>query len=258
MEFELLCQQVTEARKQRGDDPRATLPDYVYTEKAASNGTADHENDQDGSANEMEVAEKPALDSAEVQAESSCISTRNSAKRNRIQRSSSTRKQAKDKEGVNGHNEVRLRLLPRSSRDTMSVSVQETVLSADDTASNPATADLLHIGESTTSTTHPSPHSSPPSSETSNKKRTKRTVSTASLSPSKVTAANDSSTEAKAKRQRTEADVEVCTALCEPLADVYVLSRRWNPRRRERSMPTVWRPIWLVSSNRPMVSVWRS
>ena len=221
MEFELLCQQVTDARKQRGDDPHATLPDYVYTEKAASNGMADHENDQcsnqEVSANEMDVAEKPALDSAETQADSSCIATRNSAKRNRTsvknqevnQRSSSTRKPAKDKEGINGHSEVRFRLPSRSSRDTMFVSVQETVLSAEDTASNPATTDMLHIGESTTSTTHQSTHSSPPSSETSNKKRTKRTVSSASLSPSKVTAATDSSTDAKAKRQRTETEVEV-------------------------------------------------
>lgn len=236
MEFELLCQQVTDARKQRGDDPRATLPDYVYTEKAASNGTADHENEQcsnqDASANEMDVTEKSAVDTAE----SSCISTRNSVKRNRTsvknqelhQRSSSTRKQAKDKEDVNGHNEVR-RLLPRSSGDTMSVSVQETVLSAEDTASNPATVDMPNIVESTTSTTQQSPRSLSPSSETSNKKRNKRTVSTASLSPSKVTAANDSSTEATAKRQRTEeAEAEVCVLHSMNLSLMFMLCRIWN------------------------------
>ena len=86
MEFELLCQQVTETRKQRGDDPRDTLPDYVYTEQAAvpTNGTAELEN---------EVIE---------------VSTRNSAKRNKPslkgnERTSTTRKQAKS---INGHNEV--------------------------------------------------------------------------------------------------------------------------------------------------------
>jgi uncharacterized protein YjdB len=49
------------------------------------------------------------LDQSDVQLDSSTISTRNSAKRSKLntsQRSTITRKQAKEKDLVNGHNEV--------------------------------------------------------------------------------------------------------------------------------------------------------
>jgi hypothetical protein len=61
----------------------------------------------------MDVSNKNLLnttDQSDVQLDASLISTRNSAKRNRMnvsQRSTLTRKQAKEKELVNGHNEVR-------------------------------------------------------------------------------------------------------------------------------------------------------
>jgi len=118
MEFELLCQQVTEAKKQRGDDPRASLPDYVYTEHASANNNNNntHEEKENGSQtdteHQMDLSNKNLLnttDQSDIQLDSSSISTRNSAKRNKInlsQRSTITRKQAKEKELVNGHNEV--------------------------------------------------------------------------------------------------------------------------------------------------------
>jgi hypothetical protein len=116
MEFELLCQQVTEAKKQRGDDPRASLPDYVYTEQAAAANNNTHEEKENGSQtdteHQMDVSNKNLLnttDQSDIQLDNSSISTRNSAKRNKInlsQRSTITRKQAKEKELVNGHNEV--------------------------------------------------------------------------------------------------------------------------------------------------------
>ena len=121
MEFELLCQQVTDARKQRGDDPRASLPDYVYTEQTATgtkrNSSEEKENGSQTDSehqHSMDVSSKNPLNTAEqsdVPADTSTISTRNSAKRtknNVNQRSTVTRKQAKEKELINGHNEVRL------------------------------------------------------------------------------------------------------------------------------------------------------
>ncbi|CAF0916368.1 unnamed protein product, partial [Didymodactylos carnosus] len=45
LDFEALCQQITESRKQRGDDPRASLPDYVFTEpvdRHTEDNTHDH------------------------------------------------------------------------------------------------------------------------------------------------------------------------------------------------------------------------
>lgn len=62
----------------------------------------------------MDVSNKNLLnttDQSDAQLDTSTISTRNSAKRNKMnisQRSTITRKQAKEKELVNGHNEVRL------------------------------------------------------------------------------------------------------------------------------------------------------
>jgi hypothetical protein len=118
MEFELLCQQVTETRKQRGDDPRASLPDYVYTEQPAANRSIQDEKENNGSPtdteHQMDVSNKNLLnttDQSDVQLDTSTISTRNSAKRNKLnvsQRSTLTRRQAKEKDLVNGHNEVRL------------------------------------------------------------------------------------------------------------------------------------------------------
>lgn len=119
MEFELLCQQVTEARKQRGDDPRATLPDYVYTEQAAGNTNVQNEKENgsqtDSEHHPMDVSNKDLLNTTEqsdAPLDTSTISTRNSAKRAKIntsQRSTITRRQAKEKDLVNGHNEVRSR-----------------------------------------------------------------------------------------------------------------------------------------------------
>jgi hypothetical protein len=111
MEFELLCQQVTETRKQRGDDPRASLPNYVYTEQAVNPVIVEEK--ENNSINE-DVSNKNLLnttDQSDMQLDTSSISTRNSAKKTRIhvnQRSTLTRRQAKDKELVNGHNEVKL------------------------------------------------------------------------------------------------------------------------------------------------------
>lgn len=50
---------------------------------------------------------------------------------------------------------------------------------------------------------------SSPISDQSNKKRSKRTVSSTSLSPSKVASNDDLSTDMKAKRQRTEETINV-------------------------------------------------
>ena len=115
MEFELLCQQVTEARKQRGDDPRASLPDYVYTEQTAAVTVDEKENGSqtDSEHHAMDVSNKNPMNTTEqsdAPLDTSTISTRNSAKRTKLntsQRSTTTRKQAKDKELINGHNEVR-------------------------------------------------------------------------------------------------------------------------------------------------------
>lgn len=121
MEFELLCQQVTDARKQRGDDPRASLPDYVYTEQtntdAKRTSTEEKENGSQTDSehqHSMDVSSKTPLNTTElsdVPADTSTISTRNSAKRTKNssnQRSTITRRQAKEKELINGHNEVRM------------------------------------------------------------------------------------------------------------------------------------------------------
>jgi hypothetical protein len=54
-----------------------------------------------------------------------------------------------------------------------------------------------------------SPSSSSPPLEQSNRKRVKRTVSSISLSPSKLTAAGDTSTDIRSKRQRTDAPIKV-------------------------------------------------
>ena len=63
----------------------------------------------------MDVSNKNPLNTtteqSDVQLDSSAISTRNSAKKNKTnhnQRSTITRKQAKEKDSVNGHNEVRI------------------------------------------------------------------------------------------------------------------------------------------------------
>ena len=70
----------------------------------------------------MNISNKNLLnDQSDVQLDTSTISTRNSAKRNKLntsQRSTITRKQAKEKELVNGHNEVIfvfLREFPRNN-----------------------------------------------------------------------------------------------------------------------------------------------
>ena len=204
MEFELLCQQVTEARKQRGDDPRASLPDYVFTEQAASANLStiqddkEHNSSQTDTEHQMDVSNKNLLnttDQSDAPLDTSTISTRNSSRRNKSnvsQRSTLTRRQAKEKELVNGHNE-------------------ETVLSADDATSTTVTTEV--------STKPPTPtnniiesQSSPSSSNSndqSNKKRTKRTVSSASLSPSKLTSVDETSTDNKNKRPRTEETIQV-------------------------------------------------
>jgi hypothetical protein len=100
-----------------GDDPKESLPDYVYTEKAAVDSSIHHENEHcslNDTDQQMDVSTKNLLnttDQSDVQLDTSTISTRNSAKRNKMntsQRSTITRKQAKEKELVNGHNEVRL------------------------------------------------------------------------------------------------------------------------------------------------------
>jgi hypothetical protein len=56
----------------------------------------------------------------------------------------------------------------------------------------------------TAATTNQSSQSSSTSLENSNRKRIKRTVSSISLSPSKLTSVDDTSTENKTKRQRTD------------------------------------------------------
>ncbi|CAF4671707.1 unnamed protein product [Rotaria sp. Silwood1] len=207
MEFELLCQQVTEARKQRGDDPRASLPDYVYTEQTPANDSIHQENvnaSQNDTEYAMDVSNKNlhnTNDQSDVQLDTSSISTRNSTKRHKSnvsQRSTMTRKQAKEKELVNGHNE-------------------ETVLSAEDAASTTVTTDVStkpptpanHTTESIVTTTNQSSSSSSPSLDQSNTKRVKRTVSSTSSSPCKITSIDDTSTDTKAKRQRTEETVEI-------------------------------------------------
>ncbi|CAF0758690.1 unnamed protein product [Rotaria sordida] len=206
MEFELLCQQVTEARKQRGDDPRESLPDYVYTEKTPANDTIHQENENashNDTEHQMDISNKNlhnTTEQSDVQLDTSSISTRNSTKRHRSnQRSTITRKQAKDKELINGHNE-------------------ETVLSAEDAGSTTVTTDVSNkpptptnnTTESIANTTNQSSSSSSPSLEQSNKKQIKRTVSSTSLSPSKITSMDDTSTDIRTKRQRTE----------EPIRDV--------------------------------------
>ncbi|CAF4457951.1 unnamed protein product [Rotaria socialis] len=207
MDFELLCQQVTEARKQRGDDPRASLPDYVFTDQAVSAAAAasdinnqDNENaSQNDTENQLDLTNKTlnnTTDQSDAPLDTSTISTRNSSRRSKSnvsQRSTLTRKQAKEKELVNGHNE-------------------ETVLSAEDAGSAPATTEAStkpptpthNTTESIATATNQSSSSSSPSLEHSNKKRVKRTVSSTSLSPSKLTSVDDTSTDTKAKRQRTE------------------------------------------------------
>ncbi len=100
-----------------GDDPRASLPNYVYTEQTSANRST-HEEKESGSQTDtehpMDVSNKNLMnttDQSDVQLDTSSISTRNSAKRNKTngnQRSTITRKQAKEKELVNGHNEVRI------------------------------------------------------------------------------------------------------------------------------------------------------
>ncbi|CAF3345702.1 unnamed protein product [Rotaria sp. Silwood1] len=207
MEFELLCQQVTEARKQRGDDPRASLPDYVYTEQTPANDSIHQENvnaSQNDTEYAMDVSNKNlhnTNDQSDVQLDTSSISTRNSTKRHKSnvsQRSTMTRKQAKEKELVNGHNE-------------------ETVLSAEDAASTTVTTDVStkpptpanHTTESIVTTTNQSSSSSSPSLDQSNTKRVKRTVSSTSSSPCKIISIDDTSTDTKAKRQRTEETVEI-------------------------------------------------
>ncbi|CAF3889143.1 unnamed protein product [Rotaria sp. Silwood2] len=206
MEFELLCQQVSEARKQRGDDPSASLPNYVYTEQTPANDNIHQENEnasQNDAEHPMDVSIKNLHninDQSDVQLDTSSISTRNSTKRHKSnvsQRSTMTRKQAKEKELVNGHNE-------------------ETVLSAEDAASTTVTTEVStkpptptnNTTESIATTTNQSSSSSSPSLELSNKKRTKRTVSSTSLSPCKLTSVDDTSTEIKAKRQRVEETIK--------------------------------------------------
>ncbi|CAF1252696.1 unnamed protein product [Adineta steineri] len=209
MEFELLCQQVTEARKQRGDDPKESLPNYVYTEQTTTADSSTHQENENGSHNgtehAMDVSAKNPLnttDQSEAQVDISIISTRNSAKRNKLnhsQRSSTTRRQAKEKELVNGHNE-------------------ETVLSAEDTETTTITTEISTKTQTTdtnesiiitaTTTNQSSQSSSSPSNESSNKKRVKRTVSSISLSPSKLTSTNDTSAEIKTKRQRTDITIQ--------------------------------------------------
>jgi hypothetical protein len=198
MEFELLCQQVTETRKQRGDDPRASLPDYVYTEQAVNRNNIpdekEHNSSQTDTEHPMDVSNKNLLlnttDQSDVQLDTSTISTRNSTKRNKIninQRSTLTRRQAKEKELVNGHNE-------------------ETVLSAEDTESTIEVSTKPPTPTNNTTESQSSPSSSN-SIEQPNKKRVKRTVSSISLSPSKL-----ETTDNKNKRQRTET-IKVCELL---------------------------------------------
>jgi len=193
MEFELLCQQVTDARKQRGDDPRASLPNYVYTEQSTTNVVS---SSLPSNTNENEKSPTNENDIQIDQSENSSITTRTSSRRSKLstknsenqQRSTSTRK---TKEQVNGHNE-------------------ETVLSAEDVTTE-ASAKPATPSESTMLTaTQSSLSSSSPSSEFSTKKRSKRTVSSLSQSPSKITTNSENSNEQnKAKRPRTETPVNV-------------------------------------------------
>ena len=101
-----------------GDDPKESLPNYVYTEQATTADSSTHVENENGSLNEtenpMDVSNKNPTnitDQSDVQQETSMISTRNSAKRNKghhqNQRSTLTRRQVKEKEAVNGHNEVK-------------------------------------------------------------------------------------------------------------------------------------------------------
>ncbi|UJR16075.1 hypothetical protein I4U23_002988 [Adineta vaga] len=208
MEFELLCQQVTEARKQRGDDPKASLPDYVYTEQATTTDRSVHtENDNisvNGTENQMDVSNKNLLnttDQSDVQLENSTISTRNSAKRNKIQynqRSTITRKQVKEKELVNGHNEETV----LSSEDANSTTTA--AAGATEISGKPPTPTSNTTESMVTTTNQSSLSPSSPSAESSSRKRVKRTVSSISLSPSKLTSPNDTTT----KRQRTDPTIK--------------------------------------------------
>jgi hypothetical protein len=94
-----------------GDDPRASLPNYVYTEQAPAINSI-HEEKENGSQTDTEhPMVLNTTDQSDMQLDTSSISTRNSAKRNKInlnQRSTITRRQAKEKELINGHNEVRI------------------------------------------------------------------------------------------------------------------------------------------------------
>lgn len=102
---------------QLGDDPKESLPNYVYTEKAPINDNSQQENENNSlndTERQMDVSSKTPLnttDQSETPLETSTISTRNSSRRsktNTSQRSTLTRKQAKEKELINGHNEVRV------------------------------------------------------------------------------------------------------------------------------------------------------
>jgi len=228
MEFELLCQQVTEARKQRGDDPRASLPNYVYTEQTGvvnSQNSEDKEiNSQNDTEHSMDISNRN-LDQSENHADTSTVSTRHSAKRNKLnnsnhQRSTITRKQAKEKELVNGHNE-------------------ETVLSVDDVATTTTTEASAKSPTATNESVATMEQSSPQSPSASNdKKRLKRTVSSASLSPSKLTTTDES--DLKAKRQRTEQTIEAiesAPALLQPNEETIV--KRIDVERLEKILQNV-------------------
>lgn len=102
-----------------GDDPRATLPDYVFTEKTTVTEDCESEKTKrNESENAGDVSMKNSsivVEQNESLVESSTISTRNSLKRRKSsksnettsQRSTITRRQVKEKEFVNGHDEVR-------------------------------------------------------------------------------------------------------------------------------------------------------
>lgn len=110
-----------------GDDPRATLPDYVYTEKTPLNGqNSQHENETtnnrhpsatDETEHQMDVSNKTTTNTTETMettvTEGSSVTTRNSLKKGKTtsktsERSSTTttRRHTKEKETINGHNEV--------------------------------------------------------------------------------------------------------------------------------------------------------
>ena len=98
-----------------GDDPRASLPNYVYTEQTPANRNS-RQGDENVSRNDhehqMNASNKSLLDQSDIQLDNSSISTRNSTKKHKInthQRTTITRKQAKDKDLINGHNEVSMR-----------------------------------------------------------------------------------------------------------------------------------------------------